>query len=86
MLPMTARSILDQCHKAFLFVCLAAMVFCWTQAVRSHYPLSVRMGITAVTDATASIIVRAGTPVASLWDAAANFLAAARLQSQQTSG
>ena len=84
MLPMTARSILDQCHKALLLVCLAAMVFCWTQAVRSHHPLLVRMGVTAATNATASIIGRAGTPVASLWDAAANFLAAGWLHAEQT--
>jgi hypothetical protein len=84
MLPMTTRSILDQCHRALLLVCLAAMVFCWTQAVRSHHPVSVRMGVTAVTKATASVIARAGTSVVSLWNAAANVLSAGRLYAQQT--
>jgi hypothetical protein len=84
MLPMTAGSILDHCHKALLLVCLAAMVFCWTQAVRSHHPLLVRMGVTAASNATASIIGRAGTPVASLWDASAHVLVAGRVHAEQT--
>jgi len=45
--------ILERRHKALLIVCLAAMVFCWTQAiVRSHYPSSVRSAVAAATRAT----------------------------------
>jgi hypothetical protein len=51
--------------------------------MRSHHPLLVRMGVAAASDATESIIGRAGTPVASLRDATAH-LVAGWVQAEQT--
>lgn len=82
MLSVTSRSIVDQGHRALLFVCVVAMVFCWTQAMRSRSPLPARISVAAAADATESIIAQVRRPVTALRDAV--FLATGRFRSQQT--
>jgi hypothetical protein len=65
------RVILERRHKASLIVCLAAMVFCWTQAiVRPHYPPSVRSAVAAVARATESAVEHARIQLEAIVDAA----------------
>src|SRR5262245_31928895 len=51
MLFVFSRSIVDHYNKAVLFICVVAMLFCWSQSIRSHYLLSVRVNAAAVADA-----------------------------------
>jgi hypothetical protein len=78
--------ILERRHKASLIVCLAAMVFCWTQAiVRSHYPPSVRSAVTAAARATESVVEHGRIQLEAIVDGAHKVWAAAPVEPGQTS-
>jgi len=75
-----SRSIVDYYNKAVLFTCAVAMLFCWTQSIRSHY-LSVRANAAVVADIIEWTAPYVPNPATVLRDAVLSGIA--RLRSHQ---
>lgn len=71
------RLTLERWHQASLVACLAAMLFCWSQAlVRSHYLPSVQNAVTVAVRATESTLDRVRIQLDAIRGATHLFLAA----------